>query len=141
MITEQAIVTRTEGRQVEVELIRESACGHCELSQGCGTGAIGRLLGRRKKSLILETDHPLQPGDRIKLGVSEGALVKSSLMVYGTPLLAMLLAGMVTTASGLAEWQVAIACAAGLLAGFRIGAGWAKRLDRGHWMPSIEEIG
>ena len=35
MITERAVVTRCEAGRVEVRLQRDSACGHCELSQGC----------------------------------------------------------------------------------------------------------
>ena len=93
MITEQAVVTRREGEQIEVRLLRESACGDCELSQGCGTGALGRLLGNRSRPLRLECSQPVQPGDRLELGLSESALVRASLTIYGLPLFGMLLAG------------------------------------------------
>ena len=97
MITEQAIVTRCNGKQVELELQRGSACGQCELNRGCGTGALGRLLGKRSKPLVIETDHVLKPGDRLQLGLSESALVKASLTIYGLPLLGMVMAGLLAS--------------------------------------------
>jgi sigma-E factor negative regulatory protein RseC len=89
MITESAVVTRRDGKLVELELQRNSTCGQCELSKGCGTGALGRLLGHRSKPILIETDHDLKPGDRLQLGLSESALVKASLTIYGLPLLGM----------------------------------------------------
>ena len=78
MITESAVVTRRDGKLVELELQRNSTCGQCELSKGCGTGALGRLLGHRSKPIVIETDHDLKPGDRLQLGLSESALVIGS---------------------------------------------------------------
>ena len=120
MITEQAIVTRRDGDCVELQLLRESACGGCELNQGCGTGALGRLLGLRRKPLTLQSARALRPGDRVTLGLSERALVRASLLLYGLPLCGMLLAGMLAYAwFEPPEWIVVLASAVGLCAGLR----------------------
>jgi sigma-E factor negative regulatory protein RseC len=140
MITEQAVVTRCEGSRVEVRLLRESACGRCELSQGCGTGAIGRLLGNRSRPLMLDCPEPLQPGDRLELGLSESALVRASLTIYGLPLLGMLAAGMTAALSGLAEVLVALISVVGLYAGMKIASRLSRRLERGRMTPYIIDI-
>ena len=102
MITESAIVTHRNGSRVELKLQRASACGGCELNQGCGTGALGRLLGHRSKPVVIETDRELEPGDQLVLGLSETALVKASLTIYGLPLLGMVIAGLLAAWGGLA---------------------------------------
>jgi sigma-E factor negative regulatory protein RseC len=140
MIIEQAIVTRCDGKRVELELQRGSACGQCELNQGCGTGALGRLLGKRSKPLVIETDHVLKPGDRIQLGLSESALVKASLTIYGLPLLGMILAGLLASFAGVAEALVALAACVGFIAGFKFAAYLSRALEHDRLKPYIVEI-
>ena len=140
MIIEQAIVTRCDGSHIEVELNRQSACAHCDLSQGCGTGALGRLLGSRNRPLMIETNQMLNPGDHVVLGLSEAALVKSSLLVYGLPLIVMLLFGLVATLLVLPEWQVALVAVAGFIAGFKIASSMSKLLGNDLLVPKIIDV-
>jgi sigma-E factor negative regulatory protein RseC len=140
MLTESAIVTRRDGGRVELELQRGSACGSCELSQGCGTGALGRLLGRRSKPLFIETEQKLEPGDQVLLTLSESALVRASLTLYGLPLLGMVFAGMLATMVSVAEWLIVIAAAAGFYAGYRTAAYLTNRLEDGQLTPHIMDI-
>ena len=140
MITEQAVVTACENGQVEVRLQRASACGHCELSKGCGTGAIGRLLGNRSRPFRVETDRDLKPGDEVLLGVSEAALVRASLLVYGLPLIAMITTGLLAALAGLAEPWVALICVAGFFTGFRYASRLARRLEDDLLTPYIVDI-
>ena len=140
MITEQAIVTSCNGKQVELELQRGSACAGCELSQGCGTGALGRLLGKRSKPLIIETDQVLKPGDRLQLGLSESALVKASLIIYGLPLWGMVAAGLLASFAAEAEAWVALAAGFGFFAGFKLAAFLSRVLEHDRLTPYIVEI-
>jgi len=140
MITEAAIVTRCDGRLVELELQRNSTCGQCELSKGCGTGALGRLLGHRKKPILIETDHQLKTGDRLTLGVSESALVKTSLTIYGMPLLGMVGAGILAALVAAPELIVAMAACAGFFAGHKFAGFITNRLEAEQLEPYIVEI-
>jgi sigma-E factor negative regulatory protein RseC len=140
MITEQAIVTRCNGKQVELELQRGSACAQCELSQGCGTGALGRLLGKRSKPLVIETDHVLKPGDRLQLGLSESALVKASLIVYGLPLLGMIVAGLLAEFAAVSQALVALAAVVGFIVGFKLAVYLSRSLEHDRLTPYIVEI-
>lgn len=120
MITESATVIRCHGKQVEVEIQRQSVCNHCALESGCGTGAIGRLLGNRRKPITIDTDHSLQPGDQVLLSVPEAKLVRASMLVYGLPLLGMLIAGLAAhTLLMLDEWMGVIAALGGFVTGFK----------------------
>ena len=140
MITEQAVVTRCNGRQVELELLRSSACGGCELNKGCGTGALGRLLGRRSKPLVIETDRNVRAGDRIELGLSEAALVRASLAAYGLPLLGMILGAMGAGIAGFSEVLIVVIAGAGLLAGLKFSRYYTRKLEHDQLTPYIVEM-
>jgi sigma-E factor negative regulatory protein RseC len=140
MITESAVVTRCDGKLVELELQRNSTCGQCELSKGCGTGALGRLLGRRSKPILIETEHDLKPGDRLQLGLSESALVKASLIIYGLPLLGMICAGLLATLLTASEGLVVVAAIAGFFAGFKIANFLTLALEDAKFKPYIIDI-
>ena len=140
MLTESAIVTRRDGRRIELELQRGSACGNCELSQGCGTGALSRLLGRRSKALFIETEQELEPGDEVQLVLSESALVKASLTLYGLPLLGMVLAGLLVASVAAAEWLVVVAAVGGFYGGYRVAVFLTNRLEDGQLTPYIVNL-
>lgn len=140
MITEWAVVTRCERGQAEIMLQRSSACGDCELSQGCGTGALGKLLGNRMRPLLIETRQDLKPGDNLLLGLSETALVRASLTVYGLPLLAMVVAGLLAAVLDLGETWVTLSSIAGFIAGYKFASHLTKRLEADRLTPYIVDI-
>jgi sigma-E factor negative regulatory protein RseC len=100
MIEEQAIVTGLDGDLAMIQMQRHSTCSHCELSKGCGTGAIGRMLGHRSKPLAIGNKFDLKAGDSVLLGLPERAFLKASLLIYGLPLAALIGGGM------LAQWTI-----------------------------------
>ena len=140
MLSESALVTRRDGNRVELELQRSSACDHCELSQGCGTGALGRLLGRRSRPLVIETDKDCEPGDRVLLELPESALVRASLLLYGLPLFGLVFGGLLAAMLALAEWLVVGIALFGLFAGFKLAARTTRRLEQGGQAPYIKDI-
>ncbi len=140
MITEAAVVTRCDDGQVEVRLRRASACGNCELSQGCGTGALGRLLGNRSRPLLIQTEQNLKPGDNLLLGLSEAALVKASLTVYGLPLLAMVIAGLLAALFNWSDIWVALSSVAGFLLGYKLASYFTQKLEADRLSPYIVDI-
>jgi sigma-E factor negative regulatory protein RseC len=141
MLTESARVTRRDGNRVELELRRNFSCDHCELSQGCGTGALARLLRRRSRPLIIETDQPCSSGDEVLLVLPESSLVRASLTVYGLPLLGMALCGLLVSAVTPSDWLVAIAAIAGFFAGLGLAAFSGSRLEQRGMAPYIRDIG
>lgn len=141
MIEERAIVVGVQGQTIEIQMQRQSACSHCELSQGCGTGAIGRMLGHRSKPLLIESTLNLKPGDHILLGMPDRSFLKASLLIYGLPLgllvLAAVFAQMLSNGS---EILVPIAAGTGFLLGLFFSAKLAGKRYAGQFNPRILRI-
>lgn len=141
MIEEQAIVIGVQGQTIEIQMQRQSACSHCELAQGCGTGAIGRMLGHRSKPLLIKSTLNLMPGDRILLGMPDRSFLKASLLIYGLPLgLLVVAAVFVQMLSNGSEVLVPIAASAGFLLGLFISAKLAGQRYAGQFHPRILQI-
>lgn len=94
MIEESAHVIRSEGEYAWVETQRRSSCGGCAAKQGCGTGALSKVLGAKVQQMKVRNPVHAQSGDEVVLGIEEQALIKGSLLVYLLPLVFMLLAGL-----------------------------------------------
>ncbi|MCK4710316.1 MAG: SoxR reducing system RseC family protein [Gammaproteobacteria bacterium] len=89
MIEEQALVIALQGDQVIIQIQRQNACQSCELSGGCGTGSLGRLLGYRQRDLLLQNDHNLVVGDKVVIGLPEKYFIYAGLLMYLFPLLCL----------------------------------------------------
>ncbi len=141
MLKEQATVTRVVDRQVELEISRQSTCDHCDLSQGCGTGAIGRLLGHRNKPVVIKSDVNLKAGDQVVLGLSDSGVLGASLLIYGLPLATMvvtsILSHWVTDGS---ELMTVVAAGAGFLSGFLFSATLAKKVFSKNFYPRVIQV-
>ena len=141
MIKEQAKVISRQGRWVEIQMQRQSACNHSELNQGCGTGAIGRLLGHRSKPLIIESSFDLEPGDRVILGMPDSSFLKASLLIYGLPLISLIVSAIVGQwlFEG-SELKVLVTSALGFGGGFLVSARLARINFASQFDPRILEI-
>ncbi|MDH5356175.1 MAG: SoxR reducing system RseC family protein, partial [Gammaproteobacteria bacterium] len=130
-----------QGRRVEIQMLRQSACSHCELNQGCGTGAIGRLLGHRSKSLVIETTFDLEPGDRVILGMPDSSFLKASLLIYGLPLFSLMLSAIAGQwlFEG-SEFKVLVLASLGFAGGFSVSARLARKNFASQFDPEILEI-
>jgi len=138
MIEERAIVTGLDGDLAVIQMLRHSACNHCELNSGCGTGAIGRLLGHRSKPLTIRNKSNLRPGDRILLGMPDRAFLKASLLIYGLPLVGLIGGGLVAQwAFAGSEIHVFIFSVAGFIAGLSFSSLIAKNYFSQQFYPKI----
>ncbi len=142
MIEEQAIVSKLDGDLAIIRMQRQSACSHCELNKGCGTGAIGRLLGHRSKPLAIRNDYNLKAGDRVLLGLPDRAFLKASLLIYGLPLVALIGGGLLAQwAFTESELSVFILSTAGFIAGLWFSGQIAKNHYSQQFNPQILEVG
>jgi len=141
MVKEQAKVTGLDGNWALVQMQRQSACSHCELSNGCGTGAIGRLLGHRRKPVKIKNEHRLKPGDNVVLGLPEEALLKASLLIYGLPLLGLIGGGLLALwIIGESELFAFIFAAAGFATGLQMSARLARKNFSNQFSPKILQV-
>jgi sigma-E factor negative regulatory protein RseC len=104
-LTVDATVLAADGGFVDVELDAASRCAGCS-----GTCMWGR--GRQTPVARLRTGAVLAPGDRVRVSLPAGALMRSTLLLHGLPLAALLAGG------ALGAWvtQSDLGCLAGALA-------------------------
>ncbi|MEW6038952.1 MAG: SoxR reducing system RseC family protein [Pseudomonadota bacterium] len=119
MIEEEAIVTEVEGRSIWVEKFQKSACGSC--AQGCSTSLVARLLGGKPMRLKVDAEASVSPGDRVIIGVEEGALLAGSFRMYLLPLFSLL--GGALLGKLLADQGLFASADAGAIAGGLLGLG------------------
>lgn len=72
-----------------VETERRSTCSGCGLKNGCGSGVLAQVLGRRRSQVRAHNLAGAGVGDQVLLSLQENALLRGSLAVYLVPLLLM----------------------------------------------------
>ena len=92
MIEERAVVIDVGQGYAWLEIQRQSACGGCHASGGCGTAALSKIWAGKSIRVRALSDLSLQPGDEVVVGMADGALLRSALLAYLLPL-ALLFAG------------------------------------------------
>jgi positive regulator of sigma E activity len=74
-----AIVREVTGKQVVVEMQRNPGCSSCRAHSLC-------MGNDRPPTHIIETDIPLAVGDQVRIGISPGVKMLSSVMLFIFPL-------------------------------------------------------
>ena len=138
MIEEQATVTAVDDGYAWVQTSRSTACDSCAAQKGCGTSAIGKVIGRQYTEVRALNRCNASIGDTVIVGLAEDMLLKSSLAVYLVPLLLML-AGAMTGELLLGGSFAAVAgCGAGLVAGFAWIQWFSARIARNErFQPTV----
>lgn len=132
MIEETGVVLVAHGDLAEVECRRQSTCGACGLSGGCGTSLLERYFGRRQQILTVHNTVGAQAGDPVVIGVPEGALLTAAFAAYLAPLITMiggaLLGGWLAGATAMTATNGAELL--GGVAGLALGLLWLRRFGR-----------
>lgn len=135
MIEEQAVVKQLEDDKAIIEVVRQNACSSCALSNGCGTGSLGRLLGHRPQILSIQNDKNLKIGDKVVIGLPDKSYLSAGFLIYLLPLLTLFLfAGLTDLVFDSIEWLNALVSLAGLACGFLI----ASRLSNRSYAPDLQ---
>ena len=90
MIEHKALVVKVDQSSVWIKPDNQSECQSCSSNKGCGMGALARLFSNKPALIQLETQVPLQQGDRILLGIEEKQFLKGSVFIYLLPILGLL---------------------------------------------------
>lgn len=79
----------------------QSGCNTCSAKTQCGTGLLSEYLQQKSSQLRLyRRDFPqLKLGDKVLISIEENLLIKISLLIYGLPLLMLLLAALISANS------------------------------------------
>jgi sigma-E factor negative regulatory protein RseC len=90
MATEEGIVIKTGSRRAWVKTTRTSACKACASRNSCHLSEDGQEM-----EVEVLNDVGAKVGDRIRLGVDSGALMKISFLLYIFPILMMLVGAVI----------------------------------------------
>jgi sigma-E factor negative regulatory protein RseC len=126
MIEEQAIVVGVEGDSARLEIKRNSPCGLCGSTGGCGASLWGRWFGQRSQGFFARNVLEVSVGEYVIIGVDESALLRGSLIAYLIPLLLSCLmawfGASLASARATSDGYAVIGAMLGLL----LGLAWAR---------------
>lgn len=136
MIEEQVVITSIDQSGAWVEGMQQSACGSCSAKAGCGQHAMTQL--GRKVTLWLPLEHLLDTvdfnvGQQVVVGLPEGAILRSTVVLYGVPLIALVLGAII----GHWAWGEAgsiVMSVVSMLAGFKLAQSWSLN-NKQYWQP------
>lgn len=128
MIEERARVEGVHDGLITVTAGAKQGCPTCAQGQGCAGGVLGKLANRKNRRVQVGNPRGIavQPGDWVRIGLDEAALVQGAMLVYLLPLVALLLAAAVLHAAGAGEGVITICALLALVGGFL----FAARLQR-----------
>lgn len=92
MVEEHGVVVEVSDYYAWVKTQRQSSCGQCGASKGCGTASLAQVLGQKYNEIRVINHLNAKVGDHVVIGLEEQALVRSSLLLYLLPLLTMFIA-------------------------------------------------
>jgi sigma-E factor negative regulatory protein RseC len=91
IIEETARVVALDGDQAWVTTQRRTACGSCAANKSCGAGIIARgLVSGRTLQIKAVNQVEAVVGDDVVLGIDDKVLLRSAVLMYLLPLLALM---------------------------------------------------
>ena len=141
MMREWATVVAWQDGIATLHTEAKTSCNSCQARKGCGSHMLNKLGPKNAHVMQIASSKPLQPGQRIELGIKESSLLGSALLVYMTPLSGLfLVAGLFQE---LFNSDLAAACGAllGGIGGFIVAKGVSMKFgDREAFQPVILSI-
>ena len=117
MLEHNGKVVAATPASVLIETERRSACGHCGVSDRCGTSIVAGLFKQRANTISLDNTMGLQTGDEVVIGIPEHLLLRAALWAYMAPLLFMISFALIAATAGYADEYVFLASIVGLFGG------------------------
>ncbi|ANI31170.1 SoxR reducing system protein RseC [Yersinia entomophaga] len=119
-----------------------AGCGNCHARGGCGSDLLNKLGPESQHQLQVAIDQPLEPGQRVEVGISEGSLLRSAMLVYLTPLFGLIAGGALCQNIFVTEAMTAVGAVLGGIAGFLLARRLAAKVEeRADYQPVVLQIG
>lgn len=141
MIKEWATVVSWQNGEALVSCDVKASCSSCASRAGCGSRVLNKLGPQTTHTIVVPSEVPLVPGQKVELGIAEGSLLGSAMLVYLSPLVGLFLVAslfQVMFGSDLAALSGAVL---GGVGGFLIARGFSCKLaTREAWQPVILSV-
>lgn len=142
MMKEWATVVSWQNGEAIVSCDVKSSCNSCASRSGCGSRILNKLGPQTHHSIVVPCEQLLVAGQKVELGIAEGSLLSSALLVYMSPLVGLFIV------AGLFQllFNTDIAAMTGALlggvGGFLLAKGLSPALSRReNWQPVILSVG
>lgn len=141
MIKEWATVVSWQNGQALVSCDVKASCSSCASRAGCGSRVLNKLGPQTTHTIVVPSAEPLAPGQKVELGIAEGSLLGSTMLVYLSPLVGLFIFAalfQVLFGSDIAALSGAVL---GGVGGFLIARGYSRKLaEREAWQPVILNV-
>ncbi|RUO80592.1 Fis family transcriptional regulator [Idiomarina tyrosinivorans] len=98
MVRELGEVTAVGRGVITIATQLKSGCGSCVQQSTCGAGIISKVFSEKRAELTVETDDKFALGETVQLSIAEEWLTRFALLVYGLPIVALLVSAIALSA-------------------------------------------
>jgi sigma-E factor negative regulatory protein RseC len=118
LLTAMGRVEKIEGAFAYIRTQRESGCGQCQASAGCGQSVLSTWFNAGKPDVLrLPNTLNSRPGDWVELALAAQDLSRQALLAYGLPLFGFFSAAIAAHYWLVEDWLVGVASLFGLVLG------------------------
>ena len=89
MIKEWATVVSWQNGIALVSCDVKASCNSCASRAGCGSRVLNKLGPQTSHTIAVPSEQPLVAGQKVELGIAEGSLLTSAMLVYLSPLVGL----------------------------------------------------
>ncbi|MDA5544556.1 MULTISPECIES: SoxR-reducing system protein RseC [Yersinia] len=142
MMKEWATVISWENGVALLRCEPHSGCGSCNARSGCGSHLLNELGPESEHQLKIAISQPLEPGQKVEVGISEGSLLRSAALVYLTPLVGLIMGGALFQNLFVTDAFTALGAILGAGLGFLLARAVAINFERkSDYQPTVLQIG
>lgn len=142
MIKEWATVVAWQDGFAQVSCDVKTSCNSCSSRAGCGSRVLNKLGPQTEHTIVVPSAEPLTAGQKVELGISEGSLLTSAMLVYMTPLLGLFVMAAVFQLLFTSDLAAFAGGVLGGVGGFLVARGLSPKLaSREAWQPVIISVG
>ncbi|ENU1228909.1 MULTISPECIES: SoxR-reducing system protein RseC [Providencia] len=142
MVKEWATVVRWQNGRALLRYGSSSGCGSCSARKTCGSYALSKIGPNTEHELEIAIEQPLVEGQKVEVGIPEGSLIRSALLVYLTPIFGLFIFAGLAQAFDFEQLWIAISGVIGGIIGFyvarRLASNWR---DDEAFQPVVLQIG
>lgn len=141
MIKEWATVVSWQNGIALVSCDVKASCNSCASRAGCGSRVLNKLGPQTSHTISVPSEQPLMAGQKVELGIAEGSLLSSAMLVYLSPLLGLFIMGGVLQMLFGTDGAAMCGAALGGLGDSGLPKASPRRLPRARWQPVILSVG
>ncbi|MBM3071418.1 SoxR-reducing system protein RseC [Enterobacter sp. RHBSTW-00994] len=141
MIKEWATVVSWRDGVALVSCDVKASCNSCASKAGCGSRVLNKLGPQTTHTISVPSEQPLVEGQKVELGIAEGSLLGSAMLVYLSPLVGLFAMGGIFQMLFGTDLAAMSGAVLGGVGGFWLARGFSHKLAaREEWQPIILSV-